>query len=139
MKTADLEVNGTPPPLSDTTCQEFLLEQYWHDNKLVAPANVAYLRCGDTWHRLAFDYGIIFWRRQKDRPCAYSMPELNAETRIDNAGERLGLAGRRLHSYVSRVVPGGSEVAFSFEGGSTLILRNVADHTSCLVEASHAA
>jgi hypothetical protein len=61
------------------------------------------------------------------------MPELNAETRIDNVGARLGLVGQRLTSYAARPISGGSEIAFTFENGLKFILRNVADRTSWLV------
>jgi hypothetical protein len=67
------------------------------------------------------------------------MPELNAQAQIDNVGERFGLVGRQLLSFVASSTSGGSQVAFLFEGGITLILRNVADRTACLVQASHAA
>ena len=133
MKDSDLAVNGAPPLLAQQVCHELLFEQYWHAGELVAPANVGYFLFGDIWHRLTFDHGIIFWRQQTERPRPYSMPELNAETRIDNAGERLGLAGQRLTSCVARLISDGSEVAFSFEGGRTLVLRNVGDQTSWLM------
>jgi hypothetical protein len=128
----DVEVIGMPPSLAQQVCDEVLCEQYWHGGELVAPANVCHFRFGDTWHRLTFDHGIIFWRQQAERPKPYTMPELDGETRIDNVGERLELTGRRLVSYTARAVVGGSEVAFSFEGGRTFTLRNVFDRTSCL-------
>jgi hypothetical protein len=139
MTPGDPEVDGTPPLLSRQICQTFLLEQYWHDNALVDPANVAYLQFEDTWHRLTFDHGIVIWRLQAERPQPHSMPELNAQAQIDNVGERFGLVGRQLLSFVASSTSGGSQVAFLFEGGITLILRNVADRTACLVQASHAA
>jgi hypothetical protein len=133
MKASVVEVIGNPPLLSQQVCQELLLEQYWHAGKLEEPANVVHLRFGEIWHRLTFDDGIIFWRQQPESPRPYSMPELNAETRIDNVGARLGLVGQRLTSYAARPISGGSEIAFTFENGLKFILRNVADRTSWLV------
>ena len=88
-------VIGMPPSLAPQVCDEVLCEQYWHGGELVAPANVCYFRFGDTWHRLTFDHGIIFWRRQAERPKPYTMPELDGETRIDNVGESLPAANAR--------------------------------------------
>lgn len=133
MHDAEVEVRGIPPSLEQLACEELLCEQYWHKGKLVEAANVSYLRFGTDWHRLTFDHGVIFWRQQRERPCPYTMPELESETRIDNLGERYGLSGRRLLSYSTSATTGGSEVVFSFEGSRTITFLNVADHTTFLI------
>ena len=128
----ELEVHGTAPELASLRCDELLCEQYWHRGTLEDPANVVYLRFGSRWHRLTFDHGIVFWRTPSKRPAPYTMPELEAEAKIDNLGTRLGVAGRVLDSYEARAVPGGSEVEFRFEGGVQVLFRNVADHTAII-------
>lgn len=133
MRHAEVEVNGTPPSLAQRVCNELLCEQYWHKGTLVEPANVIYFRFGEDWHRLTFDHGIIFWRQQRERPCPYTIPELESEARIDNIGERCKFSGRRLCSYSARLIPGGSEVVFLFEGEQGVTFQNVADHTIILI------
>lgn len=133
MDDAEVEVRGTPPNLDLQVCHEFLCEQYWHKGELVEAANVIYFKFGDGWHRLTFDQGIICWRQQRERPNPYMMPELESETRMDNFGERYHLLGRRLRSYSTRPISGGSEVVFSFEGDRIVTFRNVADRTIILV------
>lgn len=127
------EVIGAAPSLANQVCEELLCEQYWHNGSLSAPFNVIYLKFGLVWHRLTFDSGIIFWRQQTERPTPYTMPELSAETRIDNLGERTGLRGQRLVSYIAHALDDGSGVVFSFEGDRTLVFRNIADQTSCVI------
>lgn len=133
MDDAEVEVKGTPPNLAQRVCDELLCEQYWHKGELVEAANVIYFRFGLDWHRLTFDHGHIFWRQQRERPCPYTMSELESETRIDNLGERRDLSGRRLLSYRASVITGGLEVVFMFEGDQTVIFRNVADHTIVVI------
>ena len=129
---SDLEVHDTPPELASSPCEELLCEQYWHRGSLEDSANVIYLRFGSLWHRLTFDHGIVFWRTRSERPAPYTMPELEAEAKIDDLGARLGVAGCVLDSYEARAVPGGAEVEFQFEGGVHVLFRNVADHTTII-------
>jgi hypothetical protein len=129
---AELEVHGTPPELASLACDELLCEQYWHEGSLEEPANVIFLRFASDWHRLCFDHGIVFWRTQSERPAPYAMPSLESETRIDDLGARLGVAGRVLNSYEARAVPGGSEIEFRFAGGVNVLFRNVGDHTEVI-------
>ncbi|HKO92440.1 MAG TPA: hypothetical protein VJU61_14865 [Polyangiaceae bacterium] len=131
---AEPEVHGKPPLLAAQLCEELLCEQYWYQGALAEPANVIHLRFASEWHRLCFDYGAIFWRLESERPAPYTMPELQAETKLDNLGARLDLAGRALHAYESRVILGGSEVEFRFEGGVKVVFRNVDDHTAVIIE-----
>jgi hypothetical protein len=128
----DLEIHGTPPELASRQCDELLCEQYWYRGSLEEPANVIYLRFGSRWHRLTFDLGIIFWRSQQTRPEPYRMSDLEAETRLDDLGARLGLVGQLLLRYEARAVPGGSEIEFQFAGGRSVVFRNVGDRTSIL-------
>jgi len=128
----ELEIHGTPPQLATLACDELLCEQYWYQGALTAPANVIHFRFASQWSRLTFDHGIIFWRPRSERPEPYTIPDLECETKLDNLGVRLGLAGRILRSYEARAVPDGSEVEFVFEGGIKLVFRNVGDRTTII-------
>jgi hypothetical protein len=60
------------------------------------------------------------------------MPGLEAETKLEDLGARLGLAGRILNSYEARAVRGGAEVEFQFESGVNVLFRNLGDHTAII-------
>lgn len=126
----ELEVNGQPPTLDHVRCDALVCEQYWYQGRLECSANVIYLQVGPTWHRLTFGCGIVFWRTQYDPPASYVMPELEAETKLDDIGSRLGLAGRVLDSYEASAIPGGSQVQLQFEGGRQIAFKNVDDTTT---------
>ena len=67
---------------------------------------------------LLFLLGIIFWCQQTERPSPCTMPGLNAETRIDNAGERLGLSGQPLITSAEGAIIG------SYEGPASRLFRS---------------
>ena len=130
--TDELEVIGEAPSLDHVICDALVCEQYWHQGNLDSPANVIYLKAGRTWHRLTFDCGIIFWRTQPDPPEPHTMPELEAEAKLDDLGVRLNLAGCSLAGYEASAIPGGSQVRFQFNDGRELTFKNVDDATSIL-------
>ena len=125
-----LEVHGDPPNLDGQVCESVLAEEYWYMGNLGEPANVVWIRCSGIWHRLCFDFGIIFWRRSTDGPRPYTMPELDGEVRITDVGTMLGLIGDVIIRYDMQSIPDGSEVCFRFASGKNLVLRNVNDRTT---------
>ena len=124
------EIVGSAPVLVNVKCRALLCEQYWHQGELHEPANVIHLNFEDQWHRLTFDFGTIYWSRQAEAPKPYVMSELDAEVRIDDVGERLGLQGLELESYAATKIPGGTEVQFNFAAGRRVTFANVNDSTS---------
>jgi hypothetical protein len=125
-----LEVNGEPPKLSGRICEKLVAEEYWHKGALDIPANVVWLRFDGAWYRLYFDCGIVFWRTSEDGPKSYTMPEIDAEVRIANIGEALGLSGDVVLDYQARAIPGGSEVELRFRSGKRAVFQNVDDRTT---------
>lgn len=125
-----LEVNGDAPQLSGLRCDAILCVEYRHAGHLVEPASTTYLCFDGTWHRLSFDYGMIFWRRDEHAPESYEAPELDsAYPVVDVAAER-GLLGLRLARYEMEPIDGGASVVFLFESGHRLAFSSVEDVTS---------
>lgn len=125
-----LEINGDAPQLAGLLCDAILCVEYQHAGQLVEPANVVYLCFGGTWHRLYFDYGIIFWRPGECGPESYEAPELDSSYPVVDVAAERGLLGQRLSRYEMEPIKGGSRVCFVFEGGKSLAFSSVDDVTS---------
>src|SRR5262249_336843 len=51
------------PEIAGGVCTALLAQQYWYRGKLVAEANVLFLKLQDRiWHRFFIDGGVVFWR-----------------------------------------------------------------------------
>ena len=125
-----VELNGEPPDLGGQTCQAFLCEQYWFEGKLEATANVTFLRFDGRWHRLYFDCGIVFWRRQDDEPASWASPAEGFACPLIDVGREAGVVGSCLAEYRMEPTAGGSRVTFAFDGGRVVVLDNHGDRTS---------
>jgi hypothetical protein len=122
MAIESLEINGSQPTLTGQTCEEILCQEYWYRGELKNPANVIHLRCGGRWHRLYFDWGVVFWREDGDEPAGYcEWKEGDDEFRTVDIGKQLDLCGRVVESVVATPIEAGSQVAFRFEGGRRLV------------------
>lgn len=60
------EINGVEPPLVGRSPDVLLGQEYWHCGKLKEPAYVSFLSVDSQWHRLYFEYDIVFWRPDAD-------------------------------------------------------------------------
>jgi len=125
-----LDVNGDAPQLAGLRCDAILCVEYWHGGQLVEPANTVYLCFGGVWHRLYFDYGIIFWRPDERGPGSYEAPELDSSYPVVDVAAERNLLGLRLSRYEMVPIDGGSRVTFAFEGGHRLAFSSIDDVTS---------
>ena len=91
---------------------------------------MVFLGIGGAWHRLYFDWGIIFWRVQDRAPEAFEVPEIGAAYRVVDLAAQHDLKGRRLVRYLMEPIAGGAQVTFEFEDGVRLAFRNVEDITT---------
>ena len=126
-----LSVNGEPPRRDGQRCDAILGQQYWPGGRLVEPANVVFLGFEGRWHRLDFDYGIVFWRAAEGGPRPFQAPETDSDYPIVDVAEERGLRGVRLLEY--RMEPLGScgaQVTFAFEKGARLAFRGLDDLTT---------
>jgi len=130
MEPSGLEVHGEWPRLRGLSCDACIAEEYWHESQLDQPANVVWLRTGGTWHRLAIDFGVVFWRSADAGPEAYEMPDLRGEVRLRDIGRELGVSGETIDEVGGTPALGGADVWVHFRSGLRVTFRNRDDHTT---------
>ncbi len=128
--TDNIEVNGISPNISGSFCQAVWRQEYWYKGKLEESPYVTYLKFGNVWHRLYFDWGTIFWRVDITPPEPFDALELDATYPIINWGQELGVVGTQLISYSAESIVGGTRIQFLFANGIKLSIRNISDRTS---------
>jgi hypothetical protein len=128
-----VSINGDPPALVGQVCEELLASELWRDGLLVEPANVIYLLFGGRWHRLYFDWGIVFWRPHHAAE-AGPPSEDDFTFPLADVGRRFGVRGQVLDRLEAAPVEGGSEVRFGFGNGVVLVFSSVGDVTTYRAE-----
>ena len=101
----ELEINGIWPVLENGMLEELLCSEMWYQGKLEEPANVIFLKVNGNWYRLYFNYGIIFWRVDKEGPKEYTMPKYESHFKVVDVGRNYGLVNNLIESVVGRVLP----------------------------------
>jgi hypothetical protein len=127
-----LAVHEALPAVAGRTCAALLALAYYYRGKPVADDTVLVLRLdGDAWHRIFIDAGVVFWQVMDtlDSPAEYDRHHYA----VTDLGTPHGLAGKRLADVRTVDVEGGGEVQLVFEGGVTVILRNVDGASTILV------
>ncbi|QDV32264.1 hypothetical protein [Tautonia plasticadhaerens] len=125
-----LEVNGDAPRLTGLRCDAILCVEYRHAGRLVEPASTAHLCFDGGWHRLYFDFGIVFWRPEERGPQSFDAPELDSSYPVVDVAALRGLLGVRLSHYEMAPIEGGARVTLAFENGHHLTFSSVDDITS---------
>ena len=64
----NLDIDGTFPQLIGEVVDSIICEQFWYNGVLEDSANVIHLLINKNWHRLYFDCGIVFWRKDSSQP-----------------------------------------------------------------------
>ena len=123
-------MEGIAESLIGHPCEALILEQYWYEANLTAPANVCWLGFCGSWYRLYLDAGSVHWTTSGDGPKSYDMPELDAEVTLMDLGNDFDLVRDVLTSYAVGIVDHGVEVSLGFESGKFVTLRNAADDTT---------
>lgn len=59
---SEISINGNQPSIVGSICSEFIAIPFMTDEGLEEKVNQAYLCCEGVWHRIYFDYNIVFWR-----------------------------------------------------------------------------
>lgn len=126
----ELDINGNWPILDGGNLEEVLCSEMWYQGKIEEPANVIYLKVSGDWHRLYFDCGIIFWRKENEGPKEFEMPELESYFKVVDVGRKYGLIGKKVESVIGRMLPNGSEVTFSLANEKIITFSNIHDHTT---------
>ena len=126
MKNEPLEIDGNWPDLEGKRLQQLLAQECWYQKDLEEEANVVLIKLEGGWHHLYFDMGTLFCRMSQDEPHAVT-PLGSAETsyHLRDLGADFDLVGRVIKSCTARVIPGGSELEFAFEGGKKICFKNI--------------
>ncbi len=125
-----LEINGVWPVLESGMLEELLCSEMWYQGKVEESANVIYIKVNGSWHRLYFDYGIIFWRKDKEGPKEYAMPEYESHFNVVDVGRKYNLVNNLIESVVGHVLPKGSEIIFRLANEKTITFSNIEDNTT---------
>ena len=130
------EINGVQPNLANKLVQALLVQQFWHEGKLEDPANVVHICVASQWHRLYFDYGVVFWRLSD------SAPSLDSNDMDDGFGYPLVDFGAQHYLIGRRIISLNTfddadcdaAVSLNFDSGVTVLCRSDDDVTT--IEAS---
>ena len=125
-------INGDPPALAGVVLQAMICTQHWPDGEFEDAANVIYFRIHDTWHRLYFDFGTVFWRCDVTEVPDYpGPPSVDAPFVNSDLDAELAIAGRTIASCVTEPVGEyDSKVTFNFAGGGALSFTCIEDLTT---------
>lgn len=127
----ELEIVGVWPNLENGMLEELLCSEMWYQGKLEEAVNVIFLKVNGNWHRLHFDYGIIFWDKEKEGSKEYAMPEYESHFKVVDVGRNYGLVNNLIKSVVGRVLPNyGSEVIFKMANEKSITFSNIDDNTT---------
>lgn len=126
----DVEINGVEPDIVGRTCEGLFAIEYSHANQIAEPANVVFLSFTSRWHRLYFDFGVVFWRPSDEGPKDFEAEDLDATYRVQDLGTRFRALGSHLISIGYEALEDGSRVRLSFDGGLELTFENRNDVTT---------
>jgi len=124
----ELTINGSRPELLNAICEGFVCESLHIEGQAPASANVTYLKFGGTWYRLYFEFRCIFWRRHGEEELPWSSE--HPWTDYADLANTFKFAGQRLVSCTEMASVKGSEVAFVFEQGLKVSIKDSDDRTS---------
>ena len=130
---SSLEINGKFPDFEQKELSELICEQFWYDGVLEDSANVVYLCVDNSWFRLYFDCGIIFWRDHSLAPEPYSYFDKNGskvEFRVQNLLTEIGVESCLIVRVEATEIEGGSMIKLVLSSGAVIEFKNVADVSS---------
>ncbi len=126
----DASIVGEWPRLIGGVVQEIVAQEFWCDGTLEDEANILYLKISDKWHRLYFDYEIIFWKTgpngindyNADRGKEFGYP-------LRDLVRELDLFGQTLTKCEKLILPNGVAVNFEFSNGVNIVVSSINDQT----------
>ena len=123
-------MDGTPPELTGSSCDELLCQQYWYAGELADEADVLWLKLAGKWYQLFFDAGVVHWRDQAGEPEVRVSSEdgLLAYPLVDLAA-RFGLNGRVVSDTSLVETDEGEAFSLVFDQAGTLTFVNLGDRT----------
>lgn len=125
-----MEQVGQAPELAGLVCEAFICEGFVSKSKLMANANVVYLRFDGTWHKLIIDCGVILWWPVRGEPSPWAIASEGWEYPHVNVGILADVVGHRLSDYRMETVVEGGRVIFYFDNDRTITINNENDASS---------
>ena len=125
-----IETDGAPPPLTGSSCEALLCQQYWYAGELADEADVLWLKLAGQWYQLFFDAGVVHWCDQEGEPEAKPNSEdgLLSYPVVDLAA-RFGLKGRVISDTSLVETTQGEAFSLAFGQAGTLTFVNLGDRT----------
>ena len=118
-----VDFNGDPPAIQGLVCTGLVIQHFYDGRTLTDQANVVYLRFGDTWHRIYFETGTVFWRSGHP-PSAPVNSTLAHGLLLNDLSELPGVVGHRLSSIAySGTQRGDVSAHLTFESSAVLSLH----------------
>ncbi len=117
----EFDINGEEPNIIGKNCQGLRLIQLQEGSSITDPANTTYLNFENTWFKLYFDGGTIFWR-SAESPSEPVNNNLSSCLVLLNLSELDGVVGYTLENieYTAKENTVSSKLIFS--GGKALYL-----------------
>jgi hypothetical protein len=128
-----LVIRDAIPAITGARCRALIAQDFWANGQLVSNANVLFLQVADgTWHRFFIDAGVLFWKTV-DAP---EPPRQHGDWDYRHAdiAARWGLLDKRIVDVYTADLPRGGELRLIFEGSTIVVLRDVEDHATLIVE-----
>ena|SRR6266403_4362998 len=123
--------------IQDRRCDEFMVQQFWHQGRLANEWNVLFLKLANgPWLRFFFDAGVFFWRTEEP-----SLPENHEDNqyRLAKPDVAKAVEGRTIVDAVfSALKSGGRTLTLELDDGMALHLHNDKDRSSVAFMRSHA-
>jgi hypothetical protein len=117
----DLQFLGTQPEIVGHACTGLVVQHFYEGKTLVDQANVTYRRFADTWHRIYFESGTVFWRSGQ-APEQAKNSTLEHGLLLNDLTELPTVAGRTLLGIDYTATEAG-DVAVQFNFGDKAVLR----------------
>jgi len=129
---------GEVPNLQGKRIDRLVLQEFWYSGKLEEEANVSYLNIEGDWHRLYFDYGVIFWKESKEEDMAIEpfeddSGELN-QFKLRDFGKEDGIEGKVIEAMTLESDTQTANVKMTFADGSSLVFESIEDNTTLRAE-----
>ena len=121
---------GKQPNLVGQPFEEFIAQEYWHENQLAEEANVIWIKQKGLWHHLCFDEDIVFWR-SVDKGPTYQKPKKDDiwDFPLRDLNEVYGLADQNLREIQHKVIEAKASIEFKFSNGFALKVTSENDTT----------
>ena len=129
----NLDIDGTFPLLIGEVIDSMICEQFWYNDVLEDSANVIHLLINKNWHRLYFDCGIVFWRKDSTQPkrVEYTDDEgFKVEYKLHDLLKELNLKSPVVSSVLAKDIKGGCMVEFLLNQSVVIKFQNIHDTSS---------